>query len=98
MPSFLKVVGLLFLGCVGLLTAVIVLSGAAFFENQEAVAAFPPVEGGERRLFYIRYRTNPLANRRVRPRPGMRPTGPQPPSFPMPVDDLEHVVEPLEKR
>jgi hypothetical protein len=74
---------------------VIVLSGPAFFDEQEpvnpALLAAPNA-----RLYYIRYRSQPVRPR-ARPRPGMRP--PQQVLFaPMPVDDLEHSLEPLGAR
>ncbi len=74
----------------------IILSGPAFFEDQQSVeAAAGPA--GDRRIFYIRYRTI-TPRPRVRPRPGMRP--PLPPQYysQMPADDLQHTVEPLGAR
>ncbi|HVW85829.1 MAG TPA: hypothetical protein VHB50_14165, partial [Bryobacteraceae bacterium] len=82
--------------------AVIVLSGPAFFENQEPVD--PPAIGNDpdRRLFYIRYRAIPIDRRqRIRPHPGMRPLLPRPgePLIPaMGMDDLERMVGPLHAR
>jgi hypothetical protein len=71
---------------------VIVLSGAAFFDEQEPVDP-ALISNPNTRLYYIRYRMLPPL-RRVRPSPGMRPL---PPALyaPMPVDDLEHSLEPL---
>jgi hypothetical protein len=77
---------------------VIILSGPAFFENQEALES-PKLEADSgRRLFYVRYRTPTMRNQRVRPRPGMRPPVPQSALDVMPVDDLERTVEPLGAR
>jgi hypothetical protein len=74
----------------------IILSGPAFFEDQQAVEA-QAGPAGDRRIFYIRYRTI-TPRPRVRPRPGMRPPL-QPQSYAqMPVDDLQHTVEPLGAR
>jgi len=76
------------------LNVVIVLSGPAFFEQQEAVESGPVETASGQRLYYIRYR-NPPVRQRVRPRPGMRPP-PSPTALAqLPVDDLEHTVEPL---
>ncbi len=75
---------------------VIVLSGPAFFEDQEPVDP-RPAAAGDSRLFYIRYRTVPVRPR-TRPRPGMRPPPPPLAFSSMPVDDLEHTVEPLGAR
>ena len=81
---------------------VIVLSGPAFLDDQEPVepAATTLLPGdAERRLFYIRYRTIPPRPAHPRLRPGARgPLLAPAPSYPMPVDDLEHTVEPLNAR
>jgi hypothetical protein len=77
---------------------VIVLSGPAFFENQEALDSAKLEPDCGRRLFYVRYRAPAILSQRVRVRPGMRP-----PVHPaaldlMPVDDLERTLEPLGAR
>jgi hypothetical protein len=78
---------------------VIVLSGPAFFENQEPLddnAKLEPDCG--RRLFYIRYRAPAIPSQRVRVRPGMRPAMPPAALDVMPVDDLQRTLEPLGAR
>ena len=76
---------------------VVILSGPAFLDDQEPVE--PVCHGkGEQRLFYIRYRTPPPRPARLRPHPGVRPASPIPAIFPMPVDDLQRTVEPLNAR
>ncbi len=92
---------------------VVVVSGPAFFDNQEPVPAEPVPPNPDRRLFYIRVRNvtyRPMGNGRApsgfgrgypgRARPGMRPPSMagEPPRVPMPVDDLERSVEPLGAR
>jgi hypothetical protein len=73
---------------------VVVLSGPAFYENQEPLEAVVPAQGLGRNVFYIRYRSWAPAPR-PRVRPGMRPIGLQPPMTYMPLDDLEKAVEPM---
>jgi hypothetical protein len=78
---------------------VIVLSGPAFFGNQESVepSHLDPESG--RRLFYIRYRTPSIVRpQHVRVRPGMKPPFTVPELDPLPLDDLERTVEPLGAR
>ncbi|MGD1071228.1 MAG: hypothetical protein ABSB15_13890 [Bryobacteraceae bacterium] len=78
---------------------VIVLSGPAFLDDQEPVETTALPSDPERRLFYIRYRTIPPRPQHPRLRPGARgPLLTPPPTYPMPVDDLEHTVEPLNAR
>lgn len=74
----------------------IIVSGPAFFEDQQAVDPLPEPPG-DKRIFYIRYRTI-APPPRVRPRPGMRPPMPPRSYAQMPVDDLQHTVEPLGAR
>lgn len=92
-------------------SVVIVLSGPAFLEDQEPVEPTPPSAAAPR-LFYIRYRTPayPFAN----PRGGllrdtmMGRSGRRPPTYsnppdedllpPMPTDDLERAILPLNAR
>jgi len=76
---------------------VIVLSGPAFFDNQETVETVPSEQEFAGRLFYVRYRP-PLVRPRVRVRPGMRPPPPVPSLDALPLDDLEHTLEPLGAR
>jgi hypothetical protein len=78
---------------------VIVLSGPAFLEDQEPVEPLEAPNDPNRRLFYIRYRTIPPRPAHPRLRPGARgPLLTPPPTYPMPVDDLEHTLEPLNAR
>jgi len=78
---------------------VIVLSGPAFLDDQEPVEPMESPNDPDRRLYYIRYRTIPARTQRPRLRPGARgPLLTPPPTYPMPVDDLEHTVEPLNAR
>ncbi len=98
----------------GAVSVVIVLSGPAFLEDQEPVESSKNSPEALRRLFYIRYRAQQLpgfgsgrANifggtmmgrgGRGRSQQTMPPVDPD---FipPMPVDDLEHTVEPLNAR
>ncbi len=83
----------------GVRNVVIVLSGPAFFEDQEPVEPLELPNDPDHRLFYIRYRSISAAAQRPRIRPGARgPSLAPPPLFLMPVDDLEHTVEPLNAR
>jgi hypothetical protein len=69
----------------------IVLSGPAFFEDQEPAAPVELPEGVAPRVFYIRCRDIPrwMLEPRPRPRPGARPRPSQRASFALPLDDLE---------
>jgi hypothetical protein len=71
--------------------ALIVLSGPAFLEDQEALPKLELPPDPARRVFYIRCRLIPrsVLEPRPRPRPGVRPTIPRPPNFRLPLDDLE---------
>jgi hypothetical protein len=80
------------------LNVVIVLSGPAFLEDQEPLEKVEMPTEPNRRLFYIRYRAVNTRPQRPRVRPGMRPQPIRPAAYPMPVDDLEHAVEPLHAR
>jgi hypothetical protein len=83
----------------GTRNVVIVLSGPAFFDDQEPVEPLELRKDPDRRLFYIRYRSVAVRNQRTRVRPGAHGPSLAPPAvFPMPVDDLEHTVEPLNAR
>lgn len=64
---------------------VIVLSGPAFFENQQALETVPLIAPNGH-LFYIRCRA--VMVRPVRVRPGMRPPVPAQTLYAMPQDDL----------
>jgi hypothetical protein len=77
---------------------VIVLSGPAFFEDQEALEDVKVDPDSGRRLFYVRYRAPATHAQRVRVRPGMRPPVPASALDVLPVDDLERTVEPLGAR
>ena len=91
---------------------VIVISGPAFFDNQEPVPSEPLPPNPDRRLFYIRTRNlvfRPAGGRGGpsgfgrgypgRARQGMRPPAMnEAPRMPMPADDLERSVEPLGAR
>ena len=78
---------------------VIVLSGPAFLDDQEPVEPLESPNDPDRRLFYIRYRTIPPRPAHPRLRPGARgPLLAPPPTYPMPVDDLEHTLDPLNAR
>jgi hypothetical protein len=74
---------------------VIVLSGPAFFENQEVLDDEKLEPDSGRRLFYVRYRAPAVRVQRVRAGPGMRPPVPAAALDVLPVDDLEHTLEPL---
>lgn len=77
---------------------VIVLSGPAFFEDQEAVESAAVQPNPRRRLIYIRDRS--VFTRPMRLRPGYRPS-PMPqrmPDLSMPLDDLEQTLQPLSPR
>ncbi|HZL56383.1 MAG TPA: hypothetical protein VFC21_04850 [Bryobacteraceae bacterium] len=94
----------------GAVPIVIVLSGPAFLEDQEFAETAASPGGSERRLFYIRYRSQQPYGRGGRGilrdtmmgRGGGRlaPQMPVDPDYvrPMPLDDLEHTVEPLNAR
>jgi hypothetical protein len=83
----------------GARNVVIVLSGPAFFDDQEPVEPLELPNDPDRRLFYIRYRTVPLRMQRPRMKQGARGPALAPSAvFPMGVDDLEHTVEPLNAR
>ena len=96
----------------GSLPVVIVLSGPAFLEDQEPVEPHLVTDGTPRRLFYVRYRTqqpvtrgpgrgNGAANTMVgRYGRGRMMAPPPDPEYipPMPLDELEHTVEPLNAR
>ncbi|HKD08499.1 MAG TPA: hypothetical protein VKB79_21540 [Bryobacteraceae bacterium] len=91
-------------------SVVIVLSGPAFLEDQEPVEPGVPFAGAPR-LFYIRYRS-PIYPSNTRPRllrdTMMGRSGRRPPTFsgpgdddllpPMPTDDLERAILPLNAR
>jgi hypothetical protein len=74
---------------------VIVLSGPAFFEDQEEMETLALPQGLTPRVFYIRCRFIPLSVRepRPRPRPGVRPRPPQRFAFALPLDDLERPLD-----
>jgi hypothetical protein len=82
-------------GPVGDAHVVIVLSGPAFFPNQEPVAKLDLPADPLRRVFYIRCRLIPhsVLQPRPRPRPGVRPRPPFPGTFRLPLDDLEKPLE-----
>jgi hypothetical protein len=83
----------------GARNVVIVLSGPAFFDDQEPVEPLALPDDPDRRVFYIRYRTIPVRSQHPRIRTGAHgPSVALPAVFPMPVDDLEHTVEPLNAR
>ena len=100
-------------GTDGAVPVVIVLSGPAFMEDQEPVEPSNSQGEAQRRLFYIRYRAQQQPGRgngranifggtmMGRGSARMQPMMPPPdPDYipPMPVDDLEHTVEPLNAR
>ena len=70
---------------------VIVLSGPAFFRDQEPAAQLALPIDPARRVFYIRCRDIPrsVLAPRPRPRPGARPRPVRPAIFQLPLDDLE---------
>jgi hypothetical protein len=87
---------------------VIVLSGPAFYEDQEAVDAAMEAVYPDRQIFYIRYRTVPTLRRypqgmQAPNRFGRYPMGTLPPNPetlipPMKEDDLEKTAEPMNAR
>jgi hypothetical protein len=77
---------------------VLVLSGPAFFPNQESL---PPAGGtreGSCPMFYIRYRSIQGFARRPRPRTAIHAAPARPAVFPLPEDDLELAVRKLNAR
>lgn len=70
---------------------VIILSGAAFLEDQEPSALPAPPVDPDHKLFYVRFVSSPVPPKRSRAHRGAKPI----PAEPVPVDDLEHTVEPL---
>jgi hypothetical protein len=98
----------------GAIPVVIVLSGPAFLEDQEPLEPVSYTAEAQRRLFYIRYRTQQLPGRgngrsnifsgTMMGRSGRVPARmmvpPADPDYipPMPLDDLQHTVEPLNAR
>jgi hypothetical protein len=97
----------------GVVPVVIVLSGAAFLDDQEPVEPALAVSDGDRRLFYIRYRPTTfrgtarqgLLRDTMMGRYGgrgrmssMNPATEEELIPPMPVDDLERTLEPLNAR
>ncbi|MDE3197324.1 MAG: hypothetical protein KGN84_13320 [Acidobacteriota bacterium] len=94
----------------GATPVVLVLSGPAFLEDQEP-AESAPVEQGKGRIFYIRYRAQTLPSRAFRSSPlrdtmvgrsgrGRMMAPPISPDYlpPMPLDDLERTLQPLNAR
>jgi hypothetical protein len=74
---------------------VIVLSGPAFFKDQEPAGRVDLPADPARRVFYIRCRAIPrsVLAPRPRPRPGVRPRLIPPAVFQLPLDDLERPLD-----
>ncbi len=70
---------------------VIVLSGPAFFGDQEPAGSVALPQDSVTRVFYIRCRAIPrdMLEPRPRPRPGAKPIPRQRAAFALPLDDLE---------
>jgi len=77
---------------------VLVLSGPAFFPGQEPVPQSDMEWAQNTCVYYVRYRPFAFFPRRVRPRPGARPSGATPPIRPLPDDELEIAARKLNAR